>query len=132
MSVAKRASLPGSSIGASSYGGSLKSESSINAPLQKAKGKRPLRPSSQSGSYNSGHDSNSSGSINPNAIAPRASGQRSYGSVYDVPGASAGKFARVSKEVFLEVQRQKDIKLKAQKPGFRLARKRLQIRGVNT
>ena len=61
-----------------------------------------MRHISESGSYISGHVSNSSGSINSNAIVPRALGQRSYGSVYEVPGEMAGKIAHVSKEVFLE------------------------------
>ena len=41
----------------------------------------------------------------------------------------AGKFARESKEVFLEAQRQKDLRnyFNAHKPGFRLAKRRLQI-----
>ena len=97
--------------------------------MQKAAGKRPMRPISESGSYVSGHVSNSSGSINLNAIVPRASGQRFYGSVYEVPGEMAGKYARVSREVFIEAQRQKDIReyLKKQKPGLRLAKRRLQI-----
>jgi hypothetical protein len=108
--------------------------SKLQTPLQKAAGKRPMRPISESGSYISGHISNSSGSINPNAIVPRASGQRSYGSVYEVPGEMAGKFARVSKEVFIEAQRQKDLRdyFNAHKPGFRLAKRRLYIEGATT
>jgi hypothetical protein len=104
----------------------------IETPLQKAVGKRPMRPSSEAGSYMSGHVSNSSGSVNPNAIVPRASGQRSYGSIYDIPGGMAGKFARVTKEVFLEAQRQKDMRdyFNAHKPGFRLAKRRLFITGA--
>ena len=86
-----------------------------------------MRPISESGSYISGHVSNSSRGINPNAIVPRASGQRSYGSVYEVPREIA-RTARVSKEVFLEAQRQKDLRdyFNAHKPGFRLAKRRLQ------
>jgi hypothetical protein len=61
-----------------------------------------MRHISESGSYISGHVSNSSGSIDPYAIVPRAPGKRSYISIYDIPGELAGKFARVSKEEFLE------------------------------
>ena len=104
----------------------------MQAPLQKAAGKRPMRHISDTGSYISGHVPNSFGSINPNEIMPRASGQRSYGSVNEVLGEMAGKFARVSKEVFLEAQRQKDIRddFNAHKPGFRLANTRLYIAGA--
>jgi hypothetical protein len=40
-----------------------------------------------------------------------------------------GKFARVSREVFIEVQRQKNMRdyINKQKPGFRLAKRRRQI-----
>ncbi len=82
----------------------------IETPLQKATGKRPMRPSSEAGSYMSGHVSNFSGSINPNALVLRASGQRSYRSIYDIPGEmglNGRKFDLVTKEVFLEAQRQK-------------------------
>lgn len=118
-------SIPARAKAPSTQGGNSK----LQTPLQKAAGKRPMRPISESGSYISGHVSNSSGSINPNAIVPRASGQRSYGSVYEVPGEMPGKFARVNKEVFLEAQRQKDMRdyFNKQKPGFRVAKRRLQI-----
>jgi hypothetical protein len=102
--------------------------SKLQTPLQKAAGKRPMIPISKSGTYISGHVSNSSGSINLNAIVPHPSGQRSYGSNYEVPGGP-GKFARVSREVFIEAQRQKDLRdyFNKHKPGFRLAKRRVQI-----
>ncbi len=108
----------------------------IETPLQKVVGKLPMRPSSEAGSYMSGHVSNSSGSFNPNAIVPRAWRQRSYGSIDDIPGEmglNGRKFARVTKEVFLEAQRQKDMRdyIKAHNPGFKPAKRRLQIGGAN-
>jgi hypothetical protein len=103
--------------------------SKLQIDLQKASGKRPMRLISQSGSYISGHVSNYLRSVNPNAIVPRTSGQRSYGSIYDVPGEGAGKYAPICKEVFLEAQKQKDMRnyFNAHKSGFRLPKRRLQI-----
>jgi hypothetical protein len=122
-------SIPATEIIGTSRPSIQNGNSKLQTPMQKAAGKRPMRPISESRSYMSGHVSNSSGSINPNAIVPRASGQRSYGSIYEISGQMAGKFARVDREDFIEAQRQKDIReyLKKQKPGLRLVKRRLQI-----
>jgi hypothetical protein len=47
-------------------------------------------------------------------------------------GLLGRKFARVTKEVFLEAQRQKDMRdyFNAHKPGFRLAKRRIFITGA--
>ncbi len=63
----------------------------------RAAGKRPVPSRSESSvgnGYKATHDTASSGRVQPNAIASRASGQSSYGTVR-MPVGVSGKFARV-------------------------------------